>query len=243
MLGNKDKWDQLKNIKTQIILLQLLHGMVEAIKDCLVISLTLIALVTSLTNLPFIIVPHHVLQQRLVQYHLLHGLIVFIRHQFFAFIVLLTFIHEPRHVGSTFLQLTHHGIVPGKVSTFVPYRIFLGNLPSHNLGLNVSIIYRSIDLRYAVHDINRSLLIIIFGCVIDSTIFVSSITALAFIRESGASIWVIIVHADIVIDRRNGVQYPSKILVVRYLSSIHRSWRRSGTWSHLPRVLPLAFYC
>merc|ERR1719193_472078 len=208
--------------------------MVEAIKDCLVISLTLIALVTSLTTLAFIIVPHHVLQQRLVQCHLLHSLIVFFRHQFFAFIILviITFIQEPRSVGSTFLQLPHHGIVPGKVCTVVPYRVFLCNLPSNNLGLNVSIIYRSIDLRYAVHDINRSFLIIIFGCVIDSTIFVSSITALAFIRETRASIWVIIVHAEIVIDRRNRVQYPSKILVVRYLSSIH--WRWSGTWSHLP---------
>merc|ERR1719430_2327076 len=164
---------------------------------------------------------------------------MFFRHQFFAFIVLLTFIHEPRHVGSTFLQLPHHGIVPGKVSTVIPYRVFLSNLPSNNLGLNVSIIYRSIDLRYAIHDINRSFLIIIFRCVIDSTIFVSSITAVAFIRETRASIWVIVMHADIVIDRRNGVQYPSKVLVVRYLSSIHWSWRWSGTWSHLPRVLPL----
>merc|ERR550519_2448323 len=167
---------------------------------------------------------------------------MFFRHQFFAFIVLLiviiTIIQEPRHVGSAFLQLPHHGIVPGKVSTFVPHRVLLGNLASNNLGLNVSIIYRSIDLRYAVHDINRSLLII-FGSVIDNTIFVNSVAALAFIWETGASIWVIIVHADIVINRRNGVQYPSKILVVRYLSSIHRSWRRSGTWSHLPRVLPL----
>merc|ERR1719233_151303 len=165
------------------------------------------------------------------------------RHQFFAFIVfiifiVLTYIQEPRRVGSTFLQLPHHGIVPGKVSTVVPYRIFLCNLASNNLGLNVSIIYWSINFRYAVHDINRSF-IIIFGCVIDSTIFVNSIAALAFIWETGASIWVIIVHADIVIDRRNRVQYPSKILVVRYLSSIHRSWRRSGTWSHLPWVLPL----
>merc|ERR1719289_158294 len=165
--------------------------MVEAIKDCLVIS-TLIALVTSLTTLAFIIVPHHVLQQRLVQCHLLHGLIMFFRHQFFAFIVifivLLTFIQEPRHVGSTFLQLPHHGIVPGKVSTVVPYRVFLGNLSSNNFGLNIGIIYRSIDLRYAVHDINRSLLIIIiFGCVIDSTIFVSSVAALAFIGETRAS--------------------------------------------------------
>merc|ERR1719209_838143 len=159
---------------------------------------------------------------------------MFFRHQFFAFIVLLTFIHEPRHVGSTFFQLPHHGIVPGKVSTVVPYRVFLCNLSSNNLGLKVSIIYRSIDLRYAVHDINRSLLIIIFGYVIDSTIFVNNVAALAFIRETGASIWVIIVHADIVIDRRIGVQYPSKILVVRYLSSIHWCWRRSGTWSHLP---------
>merc|ERR1719193_2049944 len=169
-----------------------------------------------------------VLQQRLVQCHLLHGLIMFFGHQLFTFIVifivLLTFIQPPRHVGSTFLQLPHHGTVPGKVSTVVPYRVFLGNLASNNLGLNVSIIYRSIDLRYAVHDINRSFLIIIFGCVIDTTIFVNSVTALAFIRETRASIWVIIVHADIVIDRRNGVQYPSKILVVRYLSSIHRSW-------------------
>merc|ERR1719233_2153817 len=150
MLGNKDKWDQLKNIKTQIILLQLLHGMVEAIKDCLVISLTLIALVTSLTILAFMIVPHHVLQQRLVQCHLLHGLIMFFRHQFFAFIVIfivfLTYIQEPRSVGSPFLQLPHHSIVPGKVSTVIPYRVFLGNLPSNNLGLNVSIVYRSIDL-------------------------------------------------------------------------------------------------
>merc|ERR1719233_1089506 len=150
---------------------------------------------------------------------------MFFRHQFFAFIVLLiviiTFIQEPRHVGSTFLTGLHHGIVPGKVSTVVPYRIFLGNLPSNNLGLNVSIIYRSIDLRYAVHDINRCLLIIIFGSVIDSTIFVNSVAALAFIWETRAPIWVIIVHADIVIDRRNGVQYPGKILVVRYLSSIH----------------------
>merc|ERR550519_1453688 len=164
---------------------------------------------------------------------------MFFRHQFFAFIVLLTFIQEPRHVGSTFLQLPHHGIVPGKVSTVVPHRVFLSNLSSNNLGLNVIIIYRSINLRYAVHDINRSLLIIIFGCVIDSTIFVSSITALAFIRETRPSIWVIVVNADIVVDWRNGVQYPSKILVVRYLSSIHWCWRCSGTWSHLPRVLPL----
>merc|ERR1719289_656351 len=208
--------------------------MVEAIKDCLVIS-TLIALVTSLTSLAFIIVPHHVLQQRLVQCHLLHGLIVFFRHQFFAFIVIfiviITFIQEPRSVGSTFLQLPHHGIVPGKVSTVIPYRIFLGNLPSNNLGLNVSIIYWSINLRYAIHHINCSFLIIIFGCVIDSTIFVSSITALAFIRETRASIWVIVIHADIIIDRRNRVQYPSKVLVVRYLSTIHWSWRWSGTWS------------
>merc|ERR1719402_687783 len=162
---------------------------------------------------------------------------MFVRHQFFAFIVifivLLTFIQEPRHVGSTFLQLPHHGIVPGKVSTVVPHRVFLGNLSSNNLGFNVSIIYRSIDLRYAVHDINRGLLII-FGSVIANTIFVNSVAALAFIWETGASIWVIIVHADIVIDRRNGVQYSSKVLIVGYLSSIHRSWRRSGTWSHLP---------
>merc|ERR1712212_1244111 len=165
---------------------------------------------------------------------------MFFGHQLFAFIVLLTFIvfltyiQVPRHVGSTFLQLPHHGIVPGKVSTVVPYRIFLCNLSSNNLGLNVSIIYRSIDLRYAIHDINRGLLIIIFGYVIDSTIFVNSVAALAFIRETGASIWVIIVHADIVIDRRNGVQYSSKILVVRYLSSIHWWCGWSGTWSHLP---------
>merc|ERR1719233_578200 len=150
---------------------------------------------------------------------------MFFRHQFFAFIVFLFFIQEPRHVGSTFLQLPHHGIVPGKVSTVVPYRIFLGNLASNNLGINVSIIYRSVDLRYAVHDINRSLLIIIF---------VNSVAAVAFVWETGASNWVIVMHADIVIDRRNGVQYPSKVLVVRYLSSIHWCWRWSGTWSHLP---------
>merc|ERR1712055_920336 len=104
---------------------------------------------------------------------------MFFRHQFFAFIViftvLLTFTQEPRHVGSTFLQLPHHGIVPGKVSTVVPHRVFLCDLPSNNLGLNVSVIYRSIDLRYVVHDINRSFLIIIFG------VFVSSVTALAVI--------------------------------------------------------------
>merc|ERR1719430_253765 len=113
---------------------------------------------------------------------------MFSGHQFFAFIVIfiviITFIQEPRSVGSTFLQLPHHGIVPGKVSTVVPYRIFLCNLPGNNLGLNVSIIYRRIDLRYAVHDINRSLLIIIFGSVIDNTIFVNSVAALAFIWET-----------------------------------------------------------
>merc|ERR1719233_1619235 len=134
---------------------------------------------------------------------------MFFRHQFFAFIVIfivfLTYIQEPRSVGSPFLQLPHHSIVPGKVSTVIPYRIFLCNLSSNNLGPNVSIIYRSIDLGYAIHDINRSFLIIIFGCVMDSTIFFSSITALAFIRETRASTWVIIVYADIVIDRRNGV--------------------------------------
>merc|ERR1719260_624588 len=146
---------------------------------------------------------------------------MFFRHQFFTLVVILHFIQiqEPRHVGLTLLHLLHSGIMPGGVSTFVPHRILLGNLPSNNLGLNLCF-YQSIDLVAVAPDINDSLLIISVPHTY-YTIFIDSVTTVAFIGETGGSTWVIIINADIVIRRRDSVQYSSKILVVWSLSSVH----------------------